>query len=269
MNKWSNINGMLSNKNSFIKRNSPTILTCISAVGVLVTTVLAVKSTPKAVELIKRDSRINHDGDPYAFTKKEVVQSCWKCYIPTTVIGLSTILCIFGANVLNKRSQASLVSAYSLLNESYQKYRKAAKKVYGEDADSKISAQAAKDIYVSADGYHTYDPNIDESEKILFFDNYSGRYFTSTMASVINAQYHFNRNLALRGDAYLNEFYTFLGIEPIDRGEVFGWSIDDLMAGGVMWLDFENRLVTMDDGMECYIVSALWDPIDLLLLEEE
>ena len=46
-----------------LKRNSGTILTIMSTVGVVTTTVLAVKATPRAVELIKKDSRINHDGD--------------------------------------------------------------------------------------------------------------------------------------------------------------------------------------------------------------
>ena len=112
-----------------------------------------------------------------------------------------------------------------------------------------------------------YYPDSDDSEKILFYDDHSKRYFTSTMTAVINAQYHFNRNLMLRGDAYLNEFYTFLGIETTDDGDKMGWSIEELMEGGIMWLDFENRLVKMDDGLECYIVSALWEPIVLDLDE--
>lgn len=250
-----------------LKESSPTILTCIGAIGVVATTVTAVKATPKAIELIRRDSIVNHEGDANAYTALEAVRSSWQCYVPSALIGVSTIVCIFGANVLNKHNQASLTSVYAMLNESYKKYRKAAKTVYGEDADSKISVQAAKEQWVSADGYNMYYPDADDSEKILFYDDHSKRYFTSTMAAVINAQYHFNRNLMLRGDAYLNEFYTFLGIETTDDGDKMGWSMEDLVCGGVMWLDFENRLVKMDDGLECYIVSALWEPIVLDLDE--
>lgn len=59
-----------------LKKASPTVLTCIGAVGVVATAVLAVKATPKALELVKADSRKNHDGDPHAATKMEAVKSC-------------------------------------------------------------------------------------------------------------------------------------------------------------------------------------------------
>lgn len=257
----SKMGSLLRKSKGYLKRSSPAILTCLGAVGVITTAVLAVKSTPRASELIKADSRANHDGDPHAYTKLEAIQSCWKCYIPATLIGLSTIACIFGANVLNKRNQASLASAYAMLNESYQKYRKAAKSVYGEDADSRIMAEVAKEKYISADGYSLYSPDLDDGEQALFYDSYSNRYFTSTMSSVINAQYHVNRNFALRGWSDINELYDFLGLEERSGGDVIGWSSDEMIEGGLTpWIDFENRLVEMDDGLECYIISTLFEP---------
>lgn len=250
---------ILYKSKSYLKRHSPTILTCIAAIGVVATSVMAVRATPKAMLLINEKKK--EKGEE--LTKLEVVVVAAPIYIPTILVGLSTISCVFGANMLNKRSQASLASAYAMLDQSYKQYRKAANSVYGEDADSKIKAEAAKEIYVSADGYSLYASDLDGSEKVLFYDDYSRRYFTSTMASVINAQYHINRNLELRGDVNLNEFYDFLGIDKIDCGDDIGWSMDYMCESGIMWLDFENRLVKMEDGMECYIISALDDPISL------
>lgn len=241
-----------------LKQASPAILTCIGAIGVVATSVMSVKATPKAIFLLEQAT----DEKGEELTKLEVVRVAGPVYIPALAIGVSTISCIFGANVLNKRNQASLTSAYALLSESYQRYRKAANTVYGEDADSKIKAQMAKDTYVSADGYSVYSADLDpESEKILCYDLYSQRYFTSTMAAVLNAQYHVNRNLCLRGDTTINEFYEFLGIDKIDNGDEIGWSIEELMEGGIMWLDFENSQAEMDDGMVCCVISALWDPV--------
>ena len=37
----------------FFHNNSPTILTCIGAAGMIATTVLAVKATPKALKLLE------------------------------------------------------------------------------------------------------------------------------------------------------------------------------------------------------------------------
>ena len=126
-----------------LKKASPTILTCIGAAGVVATAVLAVKETPKADSLIKADSRRNHDGDPYAATKLEAVKSCWKCYIPAAATGVATIICIFGANTLNKKQQASLASAYALVNRSYSDYKHKLKELYGEDAHKKIMESIA------------------------------------------------------------------------------------------------------------------------------
>jgi hypothetical protein len=264
----SKMNGLLRKSKSYLKRSSPTILTCVSAVGVVATTVLAVKATPKATRLIEqaeveKSLMLNQGSESLdgELTPLEIVRLTWQCYIPAALVGLSTITCIVGINALNKRNQASLTSAYALLSESYQRYRKSANTVYGEDADSKIKAQMAKDTYVSADGYSVYSADLDlESEKILCYDLFSQRYFTATMAAVLNAQYHVNRNLCLRGDTTINEFYEFLGIEPINHGDEIGWSMDEFLEDGIIWLDFENSQSVLDDGMECCVISALWDP---------
>lgn len=246
----------------YLKRSSPTILTCLGAIGVVATSVLAVKATPKAMDIIRAHEGTDHEGNYYGPTKLEVVQSCWKCYIPAALVGLSTIACIFGANVLNKRNQASLASACALLSESYRQYRKAAKTVYGEDADKKIKIEAAKNIPVSAKGCYIYDPELEsESEEILFYDTFCQRYFTSTMASVLNAQYHVNRNFALRGYSTINELYDFLGLEEQFGGDLIGWSADEMLESGLTpWIEFENRFTKMDDGLECYIISTLFGP---------
>lgn len=254
-----NLNSLFHRSKLHLKRASPTILTYVAAIGVVATSVMAVKATPKAMMLLEQAT----DEKGEELTKLEVVRVAGPVYIPALAIGVSTISCIFGANVLNKRNQASLVSAYALLNQSYQQYRNAAKTVYGEDADEKIKIEAAKNVYVSADGCYIYDPE-SESEEILFYDTFCQRYFTSTMSSVINAQYHVNRNFALRGWSDLNELYDFLGLEGHRGGDLIGWSADEMLESGLTpWIEFENRLVKMDDGLECYLISTLYEPIVL------
>jgi len=251
-----------------VKQHIPTVLSCIGSIGVIATTALAVKATPKAYERIREESKVAHNGDSHAFTKMEAVKACWKCYIPAAVAGASTIACIIGANLLNKHSQASIASAYALLHQSYRKFKNAAKTVYGEDANSKIGVQMAKDAYVSADGWAVYSSDMDPaSEKILCYDEYSQRYFMATMAAVVNAQYHLNRNLSLRGYVGVNEFYEFLGLDKInddygvcDAERYIGWEYDDLVDAGFMWLDFENACTETDDGMRCCVVSAIMPP---------
>lgn len=163
---------------SFLNRNGSTILTCIGAIGVIATSVMAVKATPKAIKMIESDSMDNHDGDPCAYTKKEAIKSAWKCYIPAVVTGASTIACIFGANVLNKHYQASLMSAYALLDRSYKEYKEKANELMGEEFDHKVKEEIAKDKYEEYE-------KTDSSEKLLFMDFATLQYFEATMDSVL------------------------------------------------------------------------------------
>lgn len=251
---------------SCLKKNSPTLLSGVAVMGVVASTVMAVKATPKALEIINNAT----DKKGEELTKFEIVRATASIYIPTAVTCVSTIVCILGANALNKKQQASLISAYALLEDSFKKYRNAAIDVYGDDADSKIKAEMAKTIYISHDGYSVYNPDMDfESERLLFYDFYAQRYFNATLASVVNAQYHLNRNLILRGYVTINEFYEFLGIDTIENGDDVGWNMDYLMTGGLLWLDFENRHTKLEDDMECCIISPFIDPLPFTVIEEE
>lgn len=235
-----------------LKRASPAILTCVAAVGVFGTAVLAVRATTKANRLLQEATDEKGEG----LSTLETVKIAAPTYLPVVLVGVSAITCIIGANLLNKRQQATIASAYAMLNQTYQRYRKAAKTVYGEDADTKITAEMAKDVYVNGDGL-IYDPSLDRnSDKILFFDSNSQRYFQATIPAVLNAMYHLNRNLVLRGEVSLNEFFGFLGIDKVEGGDEIGWSIDELIEDGLMWLDFENVHTKLDDGMECCIISS-------------
>ncbi len=122
-------NGLVKQAGNALMKASPIILTGLGAIGVVTTAVLAVKATPKAMERVKIDSLKNHDGDPNAATKMEAIKSCWTCYIPAVITGAATIGCIFGVNVLNRRQQASITSAYALVSRSYTDYKRKVKEL--------------------------------------------------------------------------------------------------------------------------------------------
>lgn len=241
-----------------LRRSSPTILTCLGVVGVIGTAVMAVRETPKALRLIKaKKDELEKDK----LTPVELVQTTWQCYIPSALIGVGTITCIMGIQVMDKRNQAALTSAYAMLNESYKQYRQAAKRVYGEDADNRIHAEMAKDAQVASYdwGYQVYNMDMDpESEHLLFYDLASKKYFNTTMAAVLNAQYHVNRNLSVRGDCSLNEYLSFLGLDGVDHGDDIGWDISYMVEEcDAYWLDFDNQKTTLEDGLECIVIDTM------------
>lgn len=235
----------------FFKKNASTILTIMGAAGVVATAVTAVQATPKAMRLID-EAKTEKGGE---LTKWEITQAAAPVYIPSLLIGTSTLACIFGAQVLNKCTQARLASAYALLNSSYNQYRKKAIDIYGEDADQKINEEIAKDKYEEDK------PEVEDPTQMLFYDIYSQQYFTSTEADVQNAEYLINRSLNIRGYASVKEFYDFLGIKSVDSGEELGWSTGmNLDYYWQEWIDFHHQYTIMEDGLECCIIYMMQEP---------
>ena len=157
-------------KNTFLKRHSSTILTMIGAIGVVATAVIAVKDTPKALRIL--DEAEQEKGEE--LTVKEKIGTAGPVYIPAIAVGVSTIACIFGANTLNKRNQAALMSAYALLDRSYKDYKRKVSDIYGEDANKKIIEEVAKEELEPRD-------DTDDSNVVTIFDGTTMRSFESVL----------------------------------------------------------------------------------------
>lgn len=240
--------GLVRSSQLYLKRNGSTILTVLGGVGVVSTTVLAIQATPKALSLI--DSAKKKKGEK--LTELEKFKAAAPVYIPTVLSGVATLGCIFGANILNKRYQASLISAYALLDNSYKEYRAKVVDLYGDDANNEINESIAKDKYEKTD--------VNENE-VLFYDAFSKRYFTSSLVTVSIAEYYINRDINMRGWAELNEFYDYLDIDPIEGGDALGWSEGGNLARYWQgWVDFNHSKNVMDDGTEYIVISSFQEP---------
>lgn len=243
---WSKMEGLLRQAQLFCKRNASAILTGLGGAGVIATTVMAVKATPKALKLIEEAE--NEKGEE--LTTLEKFAATGTTYVPTIITGATTIACIVGANILNKHQQAALMSAYALLDNSFKEYKNKVDELYGDGSDREIRHEIVKD---------KYEPS--ENEQLLFYDEFSERYFHSTMEDVLIAEYEINHLLAQDCGVYLNEFYDLLGINTVDYGDYLGWSSFELVETyWYCWVEFEHEKVTMDDGRECYIIHMPKEP---------
>ena len=241
------MNAFVNHSVQFVKRNASTILTCVGGVGVVATTVLAVKATPKAIKLLEAAEEAKGEK----LTTLETFKVAGPAYIPSAITGVTTLACIFGANMLNKRQQAALMSAYALVDNSYKEYRKKVGELYGEDADRNVRVEVAKDKYDEDEVITNSEPNT-----LLFYDTFSNRYFESTMDKVIKAEYEINKKITEFSGANVNEFYDWLGIPPIADGDQYGWVDDVLMTDTwSKWLTFMHTKATLDDGLECIIID--------------
>lgn len=245
------MNDLLTKSKLFCKRNNSTILTCVGAIGVVVTSILAVKATPKAMKRL--DQLEAEKGEE--LTKVEIVKAAAPVYIPAVVVGASTIACIFGANALNKHQQAAITSAYALLDSSYKEYKEKVIELYGKEADEHVREEIAKDKYEE-------EKIVDDDDgKKLFYDEFSGRYFRATIERVQHAEYEINRDLTMRDYATVNEFYDYLGIPRIEGGDELGWSTGmNFDYYWQSWIDFGHNKVPLDGGIECIILTMFGEP---------
>ena len=247
------MNKLVGKTKWFLKRNGSTILTIGGAAGVIATAVVAVKETPKALYLLEQAKEEKGEN----LTKLEKIKVAGPVYIPSIIIGVSTITCIFGANTLNKRQQAALMSAYALLDNSYKEYKKKVTEMYGEDADKLVRNSIAKDKYEEVD---IGEP--DDDGKRLFYDEFSEQYFRATTADVLKAEYEVNREMAVHGGVTLNRFYELLDIDKIKFSEEIGWSLGILSdMYWAFWIEFDHEKVVMDDDMECTIIRMRYEPV--------
>lgn len=242
---------------NFLRRNSSTILTCVGAVGVVATAVMAVKATPKVLTLIENAKE--EKGEE--LTKWETVKIAGPSYIPAVITGAATVACIFGANVISQRQQATLMSAYALLDSSYKEYKNKVDELYGEEAGKRIREEIAKDKYAG-------DGSLTDDSKELFYDFYSGRYFESTKEAVMQSQYETNRKLFVNCAVGLNEYYELVGLETLPEYEDIGWAcgqMDEMYWHP--WIEFGHEEMTIDsdldgyEGLECTVIYLPMEPV--------
>lgn len=227
---------------NWLKRNASTILTCVSAVGVVGTVVLAVRATPKAMRALT-DAKVEKGST--ALTKLEAMKAAAPAYLPTVAAGTGTLVCIFAANVLSRKQQASLISAYAALEQAFANYRDKVVLFGGKELDT-----AAQDAVEAEQKDKDEDRPPWDEVQTFYLQGYP-KFFDRTMEQVRTAEYVLNRNFVLRGSATFNEFLRFLGVDDLgEKGERIGWeSYIGEVFYGYQWIDFDHVYRITDDGM--------------------
>lgn len=226
-------------------KHSPEILTGIGIAGMFAATVLAVKSTPKAILLIEERKE---ELDCEKLTPIEVVKTTWKCYIPATVTGVTSAACLIGASSVNARRNAALATAYNLSKVAMTEYKEKVIETIGERKEQAIKDSIAKDK-IEKDPVCTREIIITEKGNTLCYDGIFGRYFKSDIESIKKALNKINREV-LYGDMYvsLNDFYSELGLSHVPIGDELGWNID----AGQIDVEFSSQLT--EDGTPCLVM---------------
>ena len=211
-----------------LSKHSPEILLGFGIAGMITTTVLAVKATPKATQLIEEKKE---ELDVEQLTPIETVKTTWKCYIPAAITGATSVAFLIGSHSVNARRHAALATAYKLSETALSEYKEKVVETIGERKErsirDKISADQVKnnpisktEVFVTGKG------------KTLCFDPLSHRYFYSDIEKIKRAENNLNKEIItdpFDAGRTLNDFYEELGIPTTATGDSLGWKLGYLI----------------------------------------
>lgn len=220
-----NIGSIVRNASNVMKHNSPTILTAVGVGGVLTTAILAARGAFKASEKLREYESTKNDKDASVLSFKDTFLATWTCYIPSAAMGGVTIACIIGANAINTRRTAALLSAYTLTDSAFTEYREKTEKVIGAAKEQKIRDEIAQD-HVNSNPPDSQIVVVGDQD-IVCLESLTGRYFHSNMEKLRKTQNDINQ-VILNGMGYFlaNDLYERLGLRPVAQGDEIGWNSD-------------------------------------------
>ena len=244
-----NMAALFKNVKMAVSNHSPEILTGIGIAGMITTTILAVRATPKALELI--DDKKNELG-MYPTEKLhpiEVVKTTWKCYLPATITGVTSVACLIGASSVNSRRNAALATAYNLSASALTEYKTKVIETVGEKKEQLIRDKVAEER-ISKEPVNQSAIIVSGNGNTRCFDTITKRRFVSDIESINKIVNELNRRM-INGEDYisLNEFYYELGLDGSSIGDELGWNV----STGLIELDFSAQLDT--DGTPCIVID--------------
>jgi len=219
---FGNVKMLGTNLTKAIGKNSPTILTCIGVAGVAGTAILAVKATPKAMLLMDIAKAEKQDD----LTKFETFKACWKPYVPAVVLGVLTMSSIVGANYINLKRNAAILSLYAASKGNMKEYEKKVRELLGDKKADEIRDGFNDDLVKNTD---LVEDNITSTinGSTLFFEPYSARYFNSSPDSVRRVENTLNKRMIGGDIVSMNDLYYELGLSDTKLGDDSGWYGED------------------------------------------
>lgn len=233
----------------FVDKHSPEILIGLGITGMITSTVMAVKATPKAIQLMEEEKeRLEVDE----LTKKEIVSSCWRCYAPAVITAAISSACILGANSVNARRNAVLATAYNISERTLNEYRTKVVEVIGEEKEKIIRDEIARDRIERRPLSDTV--IVSEKGNTLCYDSLSGRYFKSDAEKIRRAENILNKKLMNESYVSLNDFYDLVGLPFTQIGNDLGWKFD----GDMIEIEFSTCL--SEDDVPCIVIEYSTEP---------
>ena len=196
---------------------SPQILSGVAVAGVVSTAVFSHKAGELAVHHI-------YDEQEQCEVKLSVegyIRTNWRLYVPVVLSAGGAIACIIASTTVSSRRSTALAAAYQLSRDAYTAYQDEVRTIIGEDKERDIRAKVAEQsqpVGVSTSAVVVGDGDV------LCFDEYSGRYFKSSLERLRKVINDINYDLTRFDAVSLNDLYSHLGLAQTAMGDELGWN---------------------------------------------
>lgn len=220
-----NLSKVAKNVQSVVRKYQPEILTGIGISGMITTTIMAVKATPKALDrMAEVKEQHTYETDRKAFCK-DVLTKVAPIYIPAAIIGGLSVSCLIGASSVNYKRNAALATAYTLSETALKEYQDKVVETIGEKKEEAVRAAISKDKIDKTPAVER-EIVITGNGTTRCFDPISARYFESDIETIRRTINELNRRMLIDDYISLNDFYIELGLEGTEIGEDIGWRVD-------------------------------------------
>lgn len=208
-------------------------LSLLNSIGVIATIGTAIKGTKLATKKLNNSEK--------ELNKKEVFKLVWKDYIPTAVVATATIASGLSSALLSRKVEASLISAATMIDYNYKKYKDKVKEMLGVDGERQVTSSIANDKFDAQK--EEIIEKLKNSNRKLFYEEHIG-FFIADETDIAWAINQLNEDVSFasyssNGFTTLKKFIEYSRAELLDK-EVeegwfnFGWSCDYLSE------DWEN-----------------------------
>lgn len=235
-----------------VKKNAPTILTSAGVAGVITTTILAVRATPKAISLIQEEKVWQVETKREDMTREEqaseirldaltYLKLLWRPYLPVVISGGLTITCIIGSHIISEKRATVLAGLVSSSEALLMKYQDKVIEQIGENKERALRDSIAEDDIRNAPPIKEH---IQETkygyDRDVFKDLRTGRYFWFDIERLRTVENDILSLLNHGERVTLNEFYDMLGLGGVEDGELLGWEPYSNFHISTTWVGWDD-----------------------------
>lgn len=196
------------------ERHLPAILSGMAVVGVIGTGACTAQATIKTKEKLEELNMIPLKKGQKKATAMDKFKAIAPIWIPTALVGGSTIGCIIGAQVKNAKQMAVLAGGYALANDKLKDQKEKFDKAIGVSKDIETTDKNGCKILVSRD------------EDLDCYDEVIGKSFKSNMSKIQQAANRLNTAIFTNYSQSLCDFYDYLGEDWPDIAKSIEWNTD-------------------------------------------